>query len=163
MSAAPIPSLYVDVSGQKLHLKHGHDIARSYPVSTSSFGLGSEPGSYKTPLGLHRIARKIGAGLPLAAILKTREWTGKIWSSTDPVEPGSADLVLTRILWLEGMEDHNLTTMDRYIYIHGTNHEQLLGTPASHGCVRMGNADIAELFEVVPVGTEVYISEGNHA
>jgi L,D-transpeptidase YbiS len=157
MEIAPDIRLCVNVASQTLELWEGGRLAKSYPVSTSQYGLGPEPGSLRTPLGRHRIARKIGHGLPLCAVLKERAWTGAVWSAQDPYQD-DADLILTRILWLEGLEQDNATTFDRYIYIHGTNQEHLIGQPASHGCVRMRNADVAELFDLVPESAEVAIS-----
>jgi L,D-transpeptidase YbiS len=144
--------LQVDVGRQVLEIFRDGAVACAYPVSTSRFGLGSEPGSYKTPLGRFCIGEKIGADAPAGAVFKARRPTGEI------AEPnGPEDRVLTRILWLEGLEPHNANTRERYIYIHGTNQEDLIGTPASCGCVRMRNADIISLFESVACGTPVEI------
>jgi hypothetical protein len=145
-------SIRVDVSKQLLELCRDGLVEKAYPISTSRFGLGSEPGSYKTPLGRFFISDKIGSDAPLGAVFKSRLPTGDIVG-----EGGEEDLVLTRILWLSGLEEHNLNTRDRYIYIHGTNHELRIGTPASHGCIRMRNADIAEFYEIVPEGTPLEI------
>jgi L,D-transpeptidase YbiS len=123
-----------------------------YPVSTSQFGLGAEPGSFKTPLGRFEISEKIGAGAAYGAVFRSRVPTGEIGDPCDP-----ADLIQTRILWLRGLDPENANTRDRYIYIHGTNHEEAIGAPASHGCVRMRNADIAELYDFVTEGTPVSI------
>ncbi len=125
----------------------------AYPVSTSKFGLGTEPGSYKTPLGRFRVAERHGEGAPLGTIFKSRQPVG-LWNPGDVTED---DYVLTRILWLEGLEEHNANTKDRYIYIHGTNQEEQIGQPASIGCVRMKNADVAALYDLVPEGVEVEI------
>ena len=133
----------------------GEAVVASFPVSTSRFGLGSEPGSYKTPLGRFSIAEAIGHGAPLGAVFKSRIPTGEIGPMENPDSPD--DLVQTRILWLEGLEPHNANTRERYIYIHGTNHEERIGETASHGCVRMRNADIALLFDWVGAGVEVTI------
>ncbi len=130
----------------------GGELLRVFPVSTSRFGLGTEPGSLHTPLGRFRVGETIGAGAELGAIFESRRPTGG-----NGLHSAADDLVLTRILWLEGAETDNANTRDRYIYIHGTNHEEELGQPASHGCVRMKNADIVELFEIVSSGTEVRI------
>jgi len=130
-------------------------VRASYPVSTSGYGLGTEPGSLKTPTGRFRIARKIGGGTPLGAVFKGRRFTGQIGPRRDP--HGEEDLIQTRILWLDGLDPDNANTRERYIYIHGTNHEESIGTPCSHGCVRMRNAEIAELFDLVIPGTEVEI------
>lgn len=157
----------VDSRLQQLYLwepfPDGDMLIRQYPVSTAANGLGERSGSYCTPRGRHRIAEKIGAGAPLYAAFKGREPTGEIWTpALDAADPGR-DWILTRILWLEGLEPgrNQGGTVDshaRYIYIHGTNEEHRIGTPASHGCIRMKNADVAELFDLVPVGTEVRIS-----
>ncbi len=149
--------LVVSVERQQMDWLTGGVCRATFPISTSQFGLGSEPGSYKTPLGLHLISEKHGDGLPLGAVLKSRLWTGEVWSAALPSQ-GEDDLVLSRILWLEGCEESNATTKSRYIYIHGTNHEHRLGTPASHGCIRMANSDILLLFDSIAVGTSVLIA-----
>jgi len=136
-------------------------IVESFPVSTSGFGLGSEPGSFKTPLGRFRVGEMIGHGAESGAIFKGRVPTGEIGPDENPGEP--ADFVQTRILWLEGLEPHNANTRERYIYIHGTNHGEQIGEPSSHGCVRMRNADVIRLFDLVNVGTEVVIEIGQPA
>jgi len=146
-------SLRVDVARQTLHLLSNGVAVKSWPVSTSKFGLGSEPGSFKTPLGRFRICEKIGGAAPAWSVFKSRLPTGEI-----AVPGGEEDAVLTRILWLEGLEESNRNTRERYVYIHGTNQEHLIGQPASHGCIRLRNRDVAELFSLVPEGTEVEIS-----
>ena len=133
-------------------MKSGRKKVATYPVSTSRFGLGSQEGSMKTPTGRFRIAEKIGAQMPLGTVFKSRR----------PVKATKKalreeDLIMTRILWLEGLDRGNANTHDRFIYIHGTNHEEQIGEPASHGCVRMRNADLLELFELVEIGTPVVI------
>ncbi len=151
------PSIIIDISRQEL-VCHARDNSLRYPASTARKGAGSEPGSFKTPVGLFRIAEKIGAGAPPCTIFRSRLPVG-IWPGAlpDGISPGE-DLVLTRILWLEGLEEQNANTYGRYIYIHGTNHESELGTPASCGCIRMSNRDIIELFDMVDEGTLVHIS-----
>lgn len=145
--------LRVSVADQSLEVFDGDGaLLRRYPVSTSRFGLGTEPGSFKTPLGRMRVSEKFGAGEDLGAVFRGRAPTGENGLG-DP----SADLVLTRILWLEGLDPENANTKERYIYIHGTNHEEIIGQPASHGCVRMRNADVIDLFDLVPAGAEVRI------
>jgi L,D-transpeptidase YbiS len=146
------PSIHISVSRQTLTLRGPDFEERHYPISTSRYGLGSEPGSFRTPIGQFEVAEKIGDGAQLGAIFKARVPTGRIG---DPASPD--DLIQTRILWLHGLDPNNRNTMDRYIYIHGTNHEDKLGTPVSHGCVRMANAGIAELFDFVSQGTPVEI------
>lgn len=137
-------------------------LLREYRISTATNGLGEASGSHCTPRGRHRIADKIGAGQPLYAAFRARVPTGEIWTpALDMAEPGR-DWILSRILWLEGLEPGKnaggtVDSHDRYIYLHGTSEEYRLGTPASHGCVRMANRDVAELFDLVEVGTEVTI------
>ncbi len=146
--------LIVTVADQSLTLLQNDKALRQWPVSTSRHGLGTEEGSFKTPLGHFQVSEKHGADLPLGAVLKGRVPTGEIGQATD-----SRDLVQTRILWLDGVEEANRNTKARYIYIHGTNHEESIGRPASEGCVRMRNADVAELYALVPEGTPVEIRE----
>lgn len=129
-------------------------LRRRFAISTSKFGTGFEPGSFKTPTGRFRVCEKIGDGADPGTIFVGRVATGDFGSPADP-----EDRVQTRILWLEGLDPENANTRDRYIYIHGTNAEQELGTPASHGCVRMSNSDVIELFNEVDAGTEVLIEE----
>lgn len=145
--------LVVDVRGQSMTLFEGPRIVRVFPISTSKFGLGFEEGSFKTPVGRFVISEKFGDGVPLGSVFRARVPTGAIAR-----EGGDEDLVLTRILWLSGLDEANANTHDRYIYIHGTNQEESIGIPASHGCVRMKNRDIVELFDLVGVGTIVVIN-----
>lgn len=145
--------MQVDIARQMLDLRHHGELMKSWPVSTSRFGLGFEPGSFKTPTGRFMVTQKIGIDEPLWAEFKSRQPTGEI------AEPGGEhDGILTRILWLSGLDEENANTRDRYIYFHGTNREDLIGTPASHGCIRLRNADIAELFDLVPEGVRVVIA-----
>ncbi len=123
-------------------------------ISTSKWGLGSEPGSNRTPLGRFRIAEKHGAGAPFGTIFKSRRPAGR-WRRGGRVLPD--DLITSRLLWLDGLDKHNANTYERYIYLHGTNQEHLLGTPHSHGCVRLSNDAVIDLYDLVPVGTEVVI------
>ena len=144
--------IQISVRGQRLTLRAGGKKVAAYPISTSRFGLGSKEGSFKTPTGKFRIAEKIGEAMP----------SGTVFRSRRPVKPTRKmlredDLVMTRILWLDGLERRNANTHARYVYIHGTNHEEEIGTPASHGCIRMRNADVIELFERVEPGTLVEI------
>jgi lipoprotein-anchoring transpeptidase ErfK/SrfK len=146
------PNIQVSVRTQELALKAGRKKLAAYPVSTSRFGLGSEEGSMKTPIGNFRIGQKIGYKSLSGTIFKDRE-------PMDQSQQSSADddLVMSRILWLDGLEEHNANTRDRYIYIHGTNHEHKIGEPASHGCIRMTNVDVIELFDLVDEQTPVII------
>ena len=127
---------------------------RSYPVSTSRFGIGTEEGSMKTPTGRFRVAEKIGGGLPSDAVFQSR-----VPLKPDDPLPPTEDLVMSRILWLDGLDKHNANTRDRFIYIHGTKHEDKIGSPASHGCIRMRNIDIVDLFELVDEDAHVTIEE----
>ena len=127
---------------------------RSYPVSTSRFGIGTEEGSMKTPTGRFRVAEKIGGGLPRDAVFQSR-----VPLKPDDPLPPTEDLVMSRILWLDGLDEHNANTRDRFIYIHGTKHEHKIGEPDSHGCIRMRNEDVVELFELVDEGAHVTIEE----
>jgi len=145
-------SIHISVARQRLTLKRGRAVERIFPISTSKFGLGTREGSFQTPTGRFRIAEKIGADAPIGTAFRAR-----VPFQPTPSDLTSADLVMTRILWLDGLEPGNANTYDRYIYIHGTNHEDQIGRPASHGCVRMKNADVAELFRRVAVGTPVII------
>lgn len=147
--------VYVHVPSQTLDLLDDEGrLLRRFVCSTSRFGLGFEPGSNKTPTGRFRVAEKHGAGAPEGMIFKARVATGEFGKPGD-----DADHVQTRILWLEGLEPENSNTLERYIYIHGTNAEGCLGTAASHGCVRLSNADVVEVFDLVPEGTEVVIGD----
>ena len=145
-------SIEVSVDDQQLHLLRNGEIIHRYPVSTAAKGIGSQNGSNRTPIGLFRIAEKIGDAANSGTIFKGRIDQG-VWDGCEC----DHDLVLTRILWLEGLESSNANTKDRYIYIHGTNQESKLGTPASCGCVRMANQDIIQLFNLVESGTPVTI------
>ena len=145
-------SVVVDVAKQSLRVMEGRKTVAEFPVSTSKFGLGFEEGSYKTPTGRFRIARKIGRRAPLWTIFRARQDTGRL-----AAPGGDEDLVLTRILTLDGLEKRNANSLQRFIYIHGTNQEHLIGTPASHGCVRLRNEDMATLHSLVTAGDPVRI------
>jgi L,D-transpeptidase YbiS len=144
--------VHIHVPSQTLDLIEDEQLIRRYAISTSRFGLGTEPGSQRTPSGRFRIAEKIGDGVPPGEIFVSREPTGRFGEEAD-----DHDHVQTRILWLEGLDPENANTFERYIYIHGTNAESKLGTPASCGCVRMNNLDVIDLFDRVETGTEVEI------
>jgi lipoprotein-anchoring transpeptidase ErfK/SrfK len=144
----------ISIRDQTLTVKSGDETLRSYPISSSRFGLGTEEGSMKTPTGHFCIAEKIGHDMPPDTIFRSRVPLGP----GDPPPP-TEDLVMSRILWLDGTEEHNANTRDRFIYIHGTRHEHKIGTPDSHGCIRMRNADVVDLFDLVDEGTPVVIRE----
>jgi lipoprotein-anchoring transpeptidase ErfK/SrfK len=137
-----------------LTLREGDKPVRSYPVSTSRFGIGTEEGSMKTPTGRFRVVQKIGGDMPASTVFRNRVPLGP----TDP-HPPTEDLVMSRILWLDGLDEHNGNTRDRFIYIHGTKHENKIGSPASCGCIRMRNEDVVELFNLVDHDTPVLIEE----
>lgn len=135
-----------------------------YPVSTALNGVGEQEGSGKTPRGWHRVAARIGDGLPDAAVFVGRRPTGEVYSSALARDFPKRDWILTRILWLQGLETGrnrlgDVDSMRRYIYIHGTPDSEPMGIPLSHGCVRMRNADIRELFDMVSANTQVWIQE----
>ncbi len=144
--------IHISVREQRLTLKSGRKRLGIYPISTSQFGLGTEEGSMKTPTGRFRIAEKIGDGMPVGTVFKSRQPV-KVTKKLLREE----DLIMTRILWLDGLDPANANTHERFIYIHGTNHEEKLGEPASHGCIRMKGSDLLELFELVDVDTPVAI------
>ena len=156
----PTQRLLIHITNQELYLlSSGGSILTTWPVSTSKFGLGSDEGSFCTPLGKFRISEKIGASAPLWMIFKSRVETGVLARLSSQEDITEEDLVLTRILWLEGMEPANANTKKRYIYIHGTNQESLIGLPASHGCIRLRNRDMVELFDRIEVGCQVEIQQ----
>jgi len=146
------PKIDISIARQRLLLKRGRKVLRSYPISSSRFGIGCEKESKKTPLGRFRIAEKIGDGAPSGTIFKAR-----VALRPDDSLPETEDFITSRILWLDGLDEDNANTRERYIYIHGTRHEELIGTPASHGCIRMRNDDVIELFDLVEEGTPVII------
>ncbi|MCX6855095.1 MAG: L,D-transpeptidase [Verrucomicrobia bacterium] len=146
----------VSVKDQKMGLYSDGHLVKKYKISTSKFGLGDSPGSNRTPLGKHEIIAKIGHGLPTGAVLKSRSWNGEVLR---PNAPGR-DPIVSRILWLRGMESSNRNAMKRYIYIHGTPEESRLGKPASYGCIRMGMKDVVEVFNDVPIGAKVTVTRG---
>jgi L,D-peptidoglycan transpeptidase YkuD (ErfK/YbiS/YcfS/YnhG family) len=151
--------LTVNISHQTVSLFKDNRFVKIFPCSTSRFGIGQKEGSNFTPLGLHRIAEKIGDGAPAGTIFKAREAVGTV------AERGvAAGGITTRILWLEGLEPGfnqggNVDTHDRYIYIHGTGDQASLGKPASHGCIHLADADLISLFNLLPSGTLVWIAE----
>lgn len=148
--------LVVSVAEQMLVTFDRDQPKRMYRVSTSKFGTGNKPRSYKTPLGQLQVVEIVGQGLPAGAKLKARLPTGEIV----PVDAPGRDPIVTRVLRLQGMERRNAWTLERAIYIHGTPEESKLKTPASYGCVRMGSADIISLCRWVKPGARVDIVPG---
>ena len=151
--------LLVHSKGQTALLYENERVIARYKVSTAANGLGCEPNSNCTPHGRLVIAEKIGSDLPEGTVLRNRKSKGEVWSPTSsgPSASPEEDLVLTRVLWLAGQESHNVNTLERHIYVHGTNHESHLGFPVSHGCIRVSNKDIVELFDLLKVGDEVEV------
>src|SRR5574337_795958 len=143
--------IVISVHDQRMALVEKGKLVATYPISTSKFGVGDRPGSYGTPLGNLQVAEKIGNGAPLGAVFKDRHRTGEVVA---PNSPGR-DPIVTRILWLRGLEAQNQNAFGRDIYIHGTPEERNLGRPVSYGCIRMRSVDVLHLFNTVGCGTEV--------
>jgi len=167
LAARGLPSsehcIVVSIDQQKLWFFAG-EAAREYVVSTARAGVGCVADSLRTPLGLHRVAEKVGDAAPKGMVFKARVPTGRIWTEGSAPED---NLITTRILWLEGLEPgknagHDaagrlVDTKARFVYLHGTNQASRLGTPNSHGCVLLSDDDILDLFDRAPVGTPVYL------
>ncbi len=153
----------IHVPDQRLELLEGDAVAASYPVSTARNGPGERRGSGCTPRGWHRIRVKIGAGLPLNTVFVGRRPTGEIYSSKLAAGHPERDWILTRILWLTGLEagfnrGGDRDTLRRFIYLHGCPDEAPMGIPLSHGCIRLRNQDLLELFDRVEAGDRVLIA-----
>ncbi len=156
--------IVINISSQTLTLWQKDYQLRQYTMSSALKGVGEQSGSEQTPRGEHIVRAKIGANLPLNTVFRARRPTGEIYNAELAEKFPKRDWILTRILWLSGCElgKNRLgqcDTMRRYIYIHGTPDSEPMGTPMSHGCIRMRNQDIAELFTLVPVFTPVLIAE----
>lgn len=154
----------IDLGQQTLRLLEGACVVREYRVSTAARGAGEKNGSFQTPRGAHKVRAKIGRGAPAGAVFVARRPTGEVWSPALHEQFPGRDWILTRILWLSGLEHGrnrmgDVDTMRRYIYLHGTPEVTKLGTPGSHGCIRMKNDDIIELFDLVEPGIRVDIHE----
>ena len=154
----------IDIARQRLYREERGRVLAEYAVSTGKAGVGEEEGSGRTPRGGHRVRAKIGAGAPLGAVFVGRRPTGEVYDDALGERWPERDWVLTRILWLSGTERGRnrlgrVDTMRRYIYIHGCPDRFPMGVPLSHGCIRMRNTDIAELFERVEPGTPVLSEE----
>ncbi|KEI71832.1 L,D-transpeptidase [Endozoicomonas elysicola] len=155
--------LTVHIASQEMVL-HEKDGKRSvYSISTASKGTGQQEGSWQTPLGLHVIRAKIGGGLPVNSVFVSRRFTGEIYSPELRKQyPGRKDWILTRILWLSGLEPGynrhgNVDTMRRYIYIHGSPDTAVMGEPGSRGCIRMHGKDILDLYDRIDAGVKIDI------
>ncbi len=157
--------IYVGIKRQKLYHIKQDSLLNIYDVSTALNGAGNMLQSFKTPIGLHEIHEKIGKNLPIGALFKSKSYTGNILKSTldSATNDSKSDAITTRLLTLKGLENglnagnYKYDTKYRGIYIHGTNEEDLIGKPASHGCIRMRNTEIIELFNVVNIGCKVVI------
>ncbi len=162
--AAPISDhlISVDVATQLLQVEQRGDIVFSAKVATASNGVGERNGSECTPRGWHIIRARIGAGSVANTVFRGRRATGEIYTPALRLQAPERDWILTRILWLSGLEPgfnrlHDVDTMRRYIYIHGCPDEDIMGIPSSHGCIKMHNTELITLFELVSVGTRVLI------
>lgn len=160
--------LLISLAEQCLYVYSGKLLLCSYAISSAKNGPGEAFGSGCTPRGWHQVRAKIGAGLALGAVLRGRRWTGEVWTAELQQQFPGRDWILTRILWLSGLERgrNRLGTCDtfrRYIYIHGTPDSEPMSLPESHGCIRMRNADVLELFDLVPAQCRVLIGEAGHA
>lgn len=160
----PERRIRIELRAQRLELLEGARVLAAFAVSTAARGAGEREGSFQTPRGLHEIRAKIGAGAPEGAVFAGRRPTGEVCTPERARAEPDRDWVLSRILWLRGLERGRnrlgrVDSMRRYIYIHGTPDEAALGTRASHGCIRMRNADVIALFDRVEPGTRVEIVE----
>ena len=158
-AALPERLLVVDAERQIATWFEAGEAVAAWPVSTARAGIGGEQGSYRTPPGWHRIHKRIGADAAHGTVFVSREPTGEMWCG----EARDDDLILTRILTLDGLEDcvnrgEGRDSLMRYIYLHGTNHEGLLGRAVSHGCVRLSNADVCQLFTQIREGDLVFVA-----
>lgn len=153
--------ILIDLASQTLSLPK---LNKFYLISSGLNGIGEKENSGKTPRGWHRVAKKIGATEPLNAVFKARLWTGEIYSLDLGQQQPERDWILTRILWLDGLQEgfnhgEGCDTFKRYIYIHGTPETEPMGIPKSHGCIRMHSEDVQELFDLVKEDALVYLSE----
>lgn len=153
----------IDISQQRLYLKQNDNLIKSYPISSSKYGEGSTENSNMTPLGLHVIKEKIGTDVPINTLFISRINTKRTVNIENSRNKTKDDHITSRILWLDGLEEgknkgKGVDSYSRYIYIHGTHEEGLIGEKASHGCIRMLNNDVIDLYNYVNIGTKVYIS-----
>ncbi len=154
--------LFVSVAEQKMYHIEEDKILNSYVISSSSYGVGNKAGSNKTPLGLHKVKDKFGNETPLNGRMVGRVFYGQIAKVYSDNTKSKTDDITSRILWLDGLEDElnkgeGIDSYKRFIYIHGTSEEGRLGTPASHGCIRMKNKAVIELYDKINIGTLVLI------
>ncbi|MCO6499252.1 MAG: L,D-transpeptidase [Vicingus serpentipes] len=154
--------MYVSIKHQHLYLIENDSTIRKYPISTAKKGIGNKQNSFKTPSGLHTVKRKIGDNVPLGGIFESRIYNGKTTPIITSKKHADKDYVTTRIMWLQGEENglnrgRNIDSYNRFIYIHGTPEEGFIGQPASHGCIRMKNKDVVELYDLIEEGTPILI------
>jgi lipoprotein-anchoring transpeptidase ErfK/SrfK len=149
------PEIVVSVADQELALIVWGKVVKRFPISTSKFGTGDAVGSYRTPLGQTFVSAKIGDYLPAGSVIKNRNATGEIVSANAP----GRDAIVSRVIWLRGMDGTTANTRDRCIYIHGTAEERLIGRRASFGCIRMRSKDVIALYSLIHIGDHVRISE----
>jgi lipoprotein-anchoring transpeptidase ErfK/SrfK len=154
--------IFVSIEKQKLYHIKNNEIISEFIISSSAYGIGSEAGSNKTPLGLHKVKQKYGEKTPINGRLVGRVFHGKIATIYTDDSTSKTDDVTSRIFWLEGLEKgknkgNGIDSYKRYIYIHGTSEEGRLGSPASHGCIRMKNKEVIDLYRLIEVGTLVLI------
>ena len=159
------PLILISIKEQNLYLIENEEVVKTYYISTAKNGAGNLNGSYQTPLGVHCISEKIGDKAKIGSIFKARINTHKLATIlSDKNKTSNTDNITTRILWLSGLEEGinksgKVDSHDRYIYIHGTDEEGRLGQAISHGCIRMSNQDVIDLFDRVAVGTIINIVE----
>jgi len=161
-----VPDLWIEIrlGEQRMRLMQGDTALASYPVSTALRGAGEQMGSERTPRGEHEVRELIGRDAPPGAVFTGRRPTGEVWSAEAEQREPDRDWILSRIIWLGGLEEGRnrggtVDTQARLVYIHGTPDSQPMGEPRSHGCIRMRNSDVIELFERIEVGTRVRIEE----
>lgn len=166
MASHLLDFLHISLADQQLYGFAQGQLCLRLPVSTAANGPGECNGSGCTPRGLHQIRAKIGADLPLGAVLRGRRWTGEVWSPELHAAFPGRDWILSRILWLSGCKRGvnrmgDVDSFRRYIYLHGTPDSEPMGVPRSHGCIRLRNADLLELFPRVPAHCPVQIGEAS--
>ncbi len=149
------PEIVVSVADQELALIAWGKVVKRFPISTSKFGTGDAVGSYRTPLGQTFVSAKIGDRLAAGAVIKNRNATGEIVNANAP----GRDAIVSRVIWLRGMDGTTANTRDRCIYIHGTAEERLIGRRASYGCIRMRSKDVIALYSLVHIGDHVRITD----
>lgn len=161
------PIIEVSIDDQLLRLLLA-DGVKEYVISTARLGVGQQKGSNQTPMGWHSIRAKIGSGAEPNSVFVGRRYTGEIYTSELAHKFPNRDWILSRIMWLSGCEIGinrlgNVDSMQRYIYIHGTPDTEPMGVPESHGCIRMRNCDVIELFDLIPVGTLIWLQKSTFA